>query len=282
MELWFKEEQTPHLGIVLRVKETLLRKRSGFQDIAVLDTLQYGRALVLDGIIQTTEGDEFAYHEMLVHVPLLTHPEPRRVLIVGGGDGGAVREVLRHPQVESVFLVEIDREVVEASRRFLPGLSCALDDPRVTVVYQDGAEFVAGAQGEFDVILVDSTDPVGPAVPLFRGPFYSAVARALRPDGLVVAQTESPFVNGPVISQVFGEVRQRFPVARVYLACVPTYPGGMWTFTLGSLRYDPLGPDTGLGRGRPVPSGLRYYSAQIHAAAFALPPFVAPLLGPGP
>ncbi|MFQ5848634.1 MAG: polyamine aminopropyltransferase [Candidatus Methylomirabilales bacterium] len=267
MELWFTEKQTEDLGLSLRVRESLLVERTPFQQLAVLDTYQYGRMLVLDGVIQTSEGDEFVYHEMITHVPLTTHPRPREVLVVGGGDGGTVREILKHPEVERVSLVEIDDQVVAAARRFLPGLSGALDDSRAEVIIADGAEHIRAVRGACDVIVVDSTDPVGPAVKLFQEDFYRAVHDALTADGLFVAQSKSPYLDRGLLREVLALVRSLFPVALVYTATIPTYPSGLWSFVLGSKTYHPLTFD----EQRAEKLETRYYSPEIHRAAFVLP-----------
>lgn len=272
-ELWFTEKQTPALGLSLKVKETLLHCRTQFQEISVLDTLQCGRMLVLDGMVMTTVADEFVYHEMIAHVPLRTHPAPRSVLIIGGGDGGVVREVSRYPQVEKIVLVEIDAGVVDAARRFLPEISCALDDPRLEIVYRDGAEFIRGSKDAYDVVIVDSTEPVAIAEGLFGTAFYKGVYDALKPEGIMVAQTESPFYNEALLRSTFQRINTIFPRSLLYLAAVPTYPGGLWSFTLASKRFDPLEP-----AGDYLPPGLRYYSAEIHRSAFTLPPFVQELM----
>ncbi len=273
MELWFTEKQTPALGLSLKVKETLLRRRTEFQEIAVLDTVQCGRMLVLDGMVQTTIADEYIYHEMIAHVPLRTHPDPRSVLVIGGGDGGVVREICRYPQVEKIKLVEIDAGVVEASRQFLPEISSALEDPRLEIIYQDGREYVSSRNNEFDVIIVDSTEPVAIAEGLFGTPFYQGVFKALREGGILVAQTESPFYNGTLLQTTFRRIHSIFPQAFLYLASVPTYPSGLWSFTLGTKIVSPMEP-----AGDYLPTGLRYYSPEIHRSSFILPPFVQELL----
>lgn len=274
MELWFTEKQTPGLGITCKVLQTLHRELTPFQEIAVLDTKQYGRMLVLDGMVQLTIGDEFTYHEMLAHVPLHTHPNPRDVLVIGGGDGGTVREVLRHPQVESVTLVEIDRRVVEVSREFLPEVSCAFGDPRLNMHFEDGVAFLQQKKDEYDVILVDSPEPIGQAGRLFSGEFYQSIGAALRSDGLFAAQTESPFVNQELIQRVYNAISSCFPITRLYLTPVPTYPSGMWSFTIGSKCYDPMLPPRECG----LAEQLRYYNAGVHQAAFQLPNFVQKLI----
>ncbi len=274
MDLWFTEKQTPSVGITCKVLRTLHREKTPFQDITVLDTEQFGRMLVLDGMVQTTLYDEYAYHEMLAHVPLNTHPRPCRVLIVGGGDGGTAREVLRHPQVEKVTLVEIDRRVVEISRRFLPELACSFDHPKMEVFFEDGVEYVKKKEGVYDVILVDSPEPIGQAARLFSTEFYEGIFRALRPDGLFAAQTESPFFNRDLISSVFQKVSRLFPITKLYLTVVPTYPSGLWSFTIGSKKFDPEAVDP-----KEIPSfPLRYYNSDVHFASFKLPDFVKELL----
>src|SRR5690606_10306152 len=162
MELWFTEKQTEHFGITAKVRETLVREQTQYQDLAIIDTLEFGRMLVLDDMVMTTAKDEFVYHEMLAHPALATHPNPRRVLVVGGGDGGVIREVLKHPDVEKAVLVDIDGKVIEYSKRFLPGIAGALDDPRVEVLVNDGYMHIHDHKNEYDVIMVDSTEPVGP------------------------------------------------------------------------------------------------------------------------
>ncbi len=274
MELWYTEKQTKDLGITCKIKETLHVEKSEFQHIALIDTNQYGRMLVLDGTVQTTIQDEFVYHEMISHVPLFTHPNPRKVAVIGGGDGGSIREILKHKSVEKACLVEIDKKVVEVSKRYLPEISVALDDSRAQVCIEDGIEFVKNHKNEFDVIMVDSTDPVGPAVGLFVKGFYQSIHDALKEDGVFVAQTESPFLNGELITSVYKDVQEVFPIARLYLCCVPTYPSGMWTFTLGSKKFDPLKVE----ENNIEELDFKYYSKEIHKAAFALPPFVKKLV----
>jgi len=273
-ELWFTERQTPDLALSLRITRTLHTEVTPYQELMVAETASWGRALFLGGTIQLTERDEFCYHEMLVHVPMSAHPSPRRVLVIGGGDGGTVREVLRHPAVEQVDLVEIDEAVVEAGRRFFPTVSSGLDDPRVTVHVRDGIEFAAQApEAGYDVVLVDSTDPVGPAVGLFQRPFYAAVRRAVGPGGILVAQAESPLLHAGLIAATAREMRGAFGRVSLYLGPVPTYPSGWWSYLAASDAVD-------VSRPRPdgAPAGTRYYSAPVHEAAFALPPVVGALM----
>lgn len=274
MELWFTEQQTDNVRFSCRVKETIYAGRSAFQEIALYDTVEFGRMLVLDGYVQTTVRDEFVYHEMIAHVPLFTHPDPKRVLVIGGGDGGTVREVLKHRTVTEVTMVEIDAEVVSVCHRYLPETSGQLHDPRVAVIATDGIRFVREAKEKYDVIIIDSSEPVGPGAGLFTREFYQSVHDALGEEGVMVAQTESPFCNADLISQVFAAVKGVFPVAMLYTAHVPTYPSGMWTFTLGSKGRDPRQGDAARLPGL----ATRYYTPALQQGAFMLPRLVADLL----
>lgn len=273
MELKFTERQTPNLEITFRLKESLLRQTTDYQELLVVDTLEYGKMLCLDGAVQTTERDEFVYHEMISHVPLNAHPNPRRVLIVGGGDGGTLREVTRHPEVSEAVQVEIDAGVVEASRRFLPTLAAGFNDPRVRLIIGDGILHVQNSEGLYDCIIIDSTDPVGPATGLFSADFYRACHRALTPDGLLVAQSESPFLNGELITRVQAGLRESFPLVQLYLAAVPTYPSGLWSFSVASKVHDPRQ----FSAERAGRLKTKYYGPEIHQGAFLLPPFVKEL-----
>ena len=270
MELWFTEKQNDCFSVSYRVRESLHTEKTPFQHLAVLDTVPFGRMLVLDGIVQTSVSDEYIYHEMIAHVPLKTHPDPKRVLIIGGGDGGTLREVAKHPKVEKATLVEIDERVIAASRKYLPELACGFDAPNAEVVVGDGIKYVAENKNAFDLIIVDSTDPVGPAVGLFSLEFYRSVHEALREDGIFVAQTESPYFMADLISRIYKDIAGIYPVTRTYWACIPTYPGSMWSFTLGSKKYDPLAvaPED-------IPDyETRYYTPAIHRACFAVPRFL--------
>ncbi len=273
MELWFTEKQTKALALSTAVSRTIHAERTPYQELAVLETEQYGRMLVLDGLVMLTEADEFVYHEMIAHVPLAVHPAPREVLVIGGGDGGTVREVLKHETVARVVLAEIDERVVEAARRFLPTVSAGFSDPRLTLAIGDGIEHVRRHPDAYDVILVDSTEPIGPAAGLFGVEFYLMAAAALHQGGIMAAQTESPFLNGDLIRQVQANLRTAFPFRRLYLASIPTYPSGLWSFTLAAKQeVAHLEP-------RPLPGlAARYYSRDVHRAAFALPPFVSALV----
>jgi spermidine synthase len=258
----------------IEVRARLWAGRSPYQRIEVIDTVPFGRALILDDALQTTEADEFCYHEMLVHVPLLAHPSPRRVLIVGGGDGGGMRHVLMHEGVERAVQVELDELVVRVSREWLWSISRgALDWPRAELVIGDGLAYLRGADERFDVILVDSTDPVGPAEGLISEEFFRLASAALAPDGILAIQTGSPLFMRDELRLAAERIAGVFPIAATYLGHVPSYPGVLWSYTVGSKQHRPNRPI------RSAPEGLNYYTSELHRAAFALPAYVQSLLG---
>ncbi|WP_085506297.1 polyamine aminopropyltransferase [Thalassobacillus devorans] len=273
MSTWFTEKQTENFGITAKIKRSLHTEKTDFQQLDMLETEEWGNMLVLDDMVMTTQKDEFVYHEMVAHVPLFTHPKPGNVLVVGGGDGGVIREVLKHPEVEKATLVEIDGKVIEYSKEYLPEIAGQLDDTRVEVKVADGFMHIAESDNEYDVIMVDSTEPVGPAVNLFSRGFYEGIAKALKSDGIFVAQTDNPWFKADLIRQVYRDVKETFPITRVYTANIPTYPSGLWTFTIGSKQHDPLEvPDE-----RFHEIETKYYTKELHQAAFALPKFVKDL-----
>lgn len=282
---WFRER---HAGIVetgFRVVERLFSAQSPYQQVEVFRTAGHGALLVTDGVVMVSERDEFVYHEMIAHVPLFVHPNPRRVLVIGGGDGGTVREVLRHPGVERVVMVEIDAVVIEACRRFMPKLSGALDDPRLDLVVADGIRYATESRERFDVAIVDSSDPVGPAVGLFGREFYGHVADRLAKDGILITQAESPFYDEAPQRPIFENQRSFFKRLHMYLYANLTYPGGPWSFGYASQGPCPLAD---FDPGRFAASGIktRYYNTGVHRAAFMLPEFIrrsyADLLDPLP
>ncbi|MDH7479300.1 MAG: polyamine aminopropyltransferase [Syntrophomonadaceae bacterium] len=273
MELWMVEKHTPGYSVNWRLTRTLHREQTPFQQLAVLDTVELGRVLVLDGNIQVTELDEFIYHEMIAHVPLFTHPHPQEVLVIGGGDGGTVREVLKHPRTR-VDLVEIDERVIAASKQYLPQMGSALDDPRATVIIADGIKYIEQCRKQYDLVIIDSSDPIGPAVGLFREEFYRGVHRVLKDDGMMVAQTESPIFNRDLLAEINRTLRKIFPLVRVYLTSMPSYIAGPWSFTLASKKYDPAGEIRQEDRG----FSSRCYTPEVHRAALVLPPYVRSIL----
>lgn len=266
-------------GLTFGVTELLYSGRSEFQKIQVLQTDSWGRLLTLDGLVMMTERDEFVYHEMITHPSVSILPRPRRVLVIGGGDGGTVRELLRYEEIAQVDLVEIDREVVEVSRAFFPTVSSALDDERLRIHIRDGIEFVRQtADGEYDLVIVDSTDPVGFAEGLFGEDFYADCARILNENGILVSQSESPFDE--TFQNSIGRARdvlgRIFARTHVYLAHIPTYPTGTWSFTMATKGLHPIDdfhPPRVADRTAPFAADLKYYNVGLHLGAFALPNF---------
>jgi len=277
-ESWFVEKHTPHAGLTLAVRQKLFEAKSPYQSLEVLDTHEYGRMLLLDGYVMLTERDEFIYHEMIVHPALLSHAGAERVLIVGGGDGGSVREVLKHSTVQSVHLVEIDRMVIDASREFFPAVSAKLDDARVEVRVADGFDHVAEARDAYDVIIVDSIDPMGEAAKLFSAPFYDHAKKALRKGGIFVCQTESPFYNGEVVKGVLEKLGALYAHAAPYLAHIPTYPSGLWSFCFASDAVDPHAAEPQADA--PFIPRLKYYTPAMFRAAFTPPKYLSDALRP--
>lgn len=274
MDLWFEENMPEGWGLKVRVERTIESVQSQFQKIDLFQTGGMGKMLVIDGKVQLCELDEFTYHEMIAHVPLVAHPNPRKVMVVGGGDGGTIREVLQHPGVEKAVLVEIDPEVVRICREHLPTVSGKLADPRVEIVAADAAEYMRSARG-FDAILVDSSDPVGPSEVLFSGGFYSDVKAALAPEGVMSMQSGSPFFYFDQIVGAVKGLREVFPHVRPVVVPVPTYPSGTWTLVAASLGGDLALPLAELQR-RCAERKLqtRWYSPEMHAASLAVPPML--------
>ncbi len=273
---WFSERGNG-IGQQFEVVKCLCDIQTRFQHLQIFETSRNGRLMTLDGIIQLVESDEFVYHEMLVNLPVMAHPAPERALVIGGGDGGAVRELARHPGIASIDWCDIDGEVVEASRRYLPGVGTASDDPRVRLTIGDGCEFVKGRDAEYDVVIVDSTDPGGVAEPLFGAEFYGDVRRALRPGGIVAAQGESVFLFPQTVKKLCGVARGCFGNADYAMFYVPSYPTGM----IGACVAGAGGAATAPVRepAEELRRAWRYYSPEIHRAAFVLPPFAREIIG---
>jgi len=276
---WFSEVFGEKTAFSFLFSEKLYAADSSFQKIEVYDTPGLGRVLILDGCFMVTEADNFIYHEMLVHPAMATVGTVKQVLVIGGGDGGAVTEIVKYPGVDSCILCEIDPQVVDVCREFFPAVSFGLNDPRVTIVNEDGAQFVQQFHDEFDVILVDSTDPVGPGEVLFQDPFYRAVKESLRSGGAAVFQTESPLFMRDVFVRAVKDLERTFGkvCARPFLATIPSYPGALWSFTLCSRGYDSV---SGKPQSLPpaISKSLNYYNPDIYSAAFVLPEFVRKML----
>lgn len=272
MELWFSESLGAIQG-AWQVKQVLYHKSSKYQDVVVLDTVHFGRMLVLDGAVMTTDGDEFVYHEMLTHPGLLAHPSPKSVCIVGGGDGGTVREVLKHPSVERVVLAEIDEDVINVCREFFPRLAGMLADPRVEIQIGDGAQYLVDHPGEFDAVISDSTDPVGPGIVLFEDPYFNAAKAALNAGGFFATQCKSVWLDAEIVRSVRQRLQSFFRNVSIYGATIPTYPSGSWTFIIGSDSIDPHAPIDAARQSR-IAAGTRYYTSAHQLAAFAMPAFL--------
>ena len=279
MELWFSELHTPGVKLSIKVERQLFNATSEFQRIDIFESKDFGRFLILDGCMMLTEKDEFIYHEMIVHVPVCVNPAIKKVLLIGGGDGGSARELLKYPSVESIDLVEIDEVVVDACQKFLPLTASSLDDPRVSVHIEDGLKFVRRCVDEYDLIIVDSTDPFGPGEGLFTKEFYGNCFKALRADGIMVNQHENPFYARDAIAMQRAHKRivSSFPISRVYQLHIPTYPSGHWLFGFASKKFHPIdGVD--FAHWNSLGIETRYYNTKLHRGAFALPNYVEELL----
>lgn len=279
MELWFTEKHTERVKFSIQVDKQIYSSQSEFQRIDIFESREFGRFLTLDGYMMLTEKDEFIYHEMIVHVPMAVHPAVKKVLVIGGGDGGTVRELARYKEIERIDLVEIDEEVVSACREHLKQTACGFDDERVHIYYDDGLKFVRKYENEYDLILVDSTDPFGPGEGLFTKEFYGNCYKALKADGIMVNQHESPFYPNDAIAMQRAHKRivESFPISKVYQAHIPTYPSGHWLFGFASKKYHPI-VDQDAGRWKAYGIKTRYYNEQLHRGAFALPNYVEELL----
>ncbi|HKU44956.1 MAG TPA: polyamine aminopropyltransferase [Polyangiales bacterium] len=277
MALWFDETYEGKIRFGLRLKRSLFHGRSEYQSVDVVETEEFGRALALEDAWMTSERDEAHYHEMIVHPALTTAPSIRRVLVIGGGDGGSVREVLRYPEVESVVMVELDKLVVDVCKEHLPSFGVPWNDPRLDLSFGDGIAWLREYEGEpFDVIIIDGSDPVGPAEGLYATPFYESAKRCLTKQGVLVSQTESPIAMAEHFARIVKTLRTGFKRAEPYFVPIPLYPSGMWSFTFAADNVDPLAFDA--ARATRIEASARYYNRDIHRAAFAQPSFVRTLL----
>ncbi len=279
MEFWFSENHTPNVQISIRVDKQLYSGKSEFQRIDVFESPEFGRFLTLDGYMMLTEKDEFIYHEMITHVPMAVHPNVKKVLIIGAGDGGVVRELVQYPEIEQIDMVEIDELVVEVCKKYLPKTACCFDDPRLNVFYEDGLRFVRFKENEYDLIIVDSTDPFGPGEGLFTREFYGNCCNALKEDGILVNQHESPFYpeDAAACRRAHKNIVGSFPIAKVYQAHIPTYPSGHWLFGFASKKYHPL-RDLDDTRWNMRGITTKYYTTMLHKGAFYIPAYVEELL----
>lgn len=272
-DLWLNEYSTDNLVLSLKIKEFLHSEKTQYQELLIADTYEYGRTLMLDGAYQLTERDEFTYSEMMAHVPLCAHKNPEQVLIIGGGDGAIMREVLKHDCVKKCTLIDIDERVIECSKKYLPFASCSFSDKRADVKCIDALKYIRETSERYDVIIIDSTDPVDFAAGLFQSGFYSDVKQVMNPDAMMSELTMSPFVDKDLMIQSINEMRKVFPLVKLYWGVVPTYPSGMWTYGIASNSEsnDPAQPVREI-------NNTRYYTKQIHKNAFDLPPFLEDII----
>lgn len=279
MEMWFTEKHTADVKFSIRMDRQIYTGQSDFQRIDVFESKEFGRFLTLDGYMMLTERDEFIYHEMITHVPMAVHPAVRNVLVIGAGDGGVVRELTRYPALENIDMVEIDPLVVEVSKKYLPQTACRLNDERVHIYYEDGLRFVRSKEDLYDLIIVDSTDPFGPGEGLFTKEFYGSCFKALKEDGIMVNQHESPFYPEDAVAcqRAHKRIVESFPISRVYQAHIPTYPSGHWLFGFASKKYHPV-HDLDGARWNLLGIKTRYYTTRLHGGAFMLPAYVEELL----
>lgn len=276
MELWYNEvfeDDTLKLGArtSLKVDKVLYQGQSKYQKLDILHTTDFGNLMLLDNIIMLTEKNEFSYHEMIAHVPLTAHPNPEKVLVIGGGDGGTAREVVKHPRVKKCVLVEIDQLVIDKSKEFFPGTACVFNNPKLELIVDDGIKYMQDHQNEFDVILIDSTDPFGPAEGLFRREFYEDVYAALKEDGIATAQAETPYFYPNIQKNYFNMLKGLFPEVTMYMSMIPFYPSGAWSLSFASKKYKPfdsprLDEIKDLGK-------LDYFNADLYKGCFAIPEF---------
>lgn len=275
--VWYSELHDGLSGLTIKVDRIIESTESEFQRIDVLNTKDFGKMLVLYGSLMVCDNDNNAYNEMITHVPLFAHPSPNKVLIIGGGDCGALTEVIKHPEVEECRMCEIDEKVVEVSKRHFPYLTEGLSDPRAKLVFEDGKKFIEETDEKFDIVILDLSDPIGPAADLFQKSFHQSVYDCLNDDGILVAQTESPFYNKATVSQLFKNLADIFPIAKMYTAFMPIYPSALWSFGFCSKKYDPV-DNFDQKRYESLKLKNKYYNSEIHRGAFALPQFVKDLL----
>lgn len=273
MELWVEEIHKDTVSLGFKIEKTLFSGKSPYQRVDVVMTKGHGVMLLNDGAVMLSERDEFIYHEMIAHVPLFVHPSPRRILIIGGGDGGTAREVLKHPEIERVVMVEIDEMVVSASKIYMPKVSCAFGDSRLQILIEDGMKFIDETEERFDVVIVDSTDPIGPAVPLFDKPFYNGISAILDTGGILITQAGSAFYHQDLQQSMLSNQRKFFNKIHLYLYSNLTYPGGLWGFGFASKGLCPI-KDFDPVRAAGAGVNTKYYNPGVHRGSFMLPAFV--------
>lgn len=278
MDLWFNENHSAGVRFQIKIDRHLYSGASEFQKIDIFESSELGRILTLDGLLMLTEKDEFVYHEMMVHVPMAVNPKIKKVLVIGAGDGGTVKRLVSYPGIESITVAEIDRLVVDKCCEFFPSLTAGFDDKRVKLIYEDGLKYVRRFTNEFDLIIVDSTDPFGPGEGLFTREFYGNCHKALNETGILVNQHESPFYDcyRDTVTKTHEKLKAFFPITEVYQAHIPTYPSGHWLFGFSSKQYK--GTDINKEEWQQYGISCRYYTPELHLGAFAIPVYVKELL----
>lgn len=276
--VWFTELHLGNSGITVKVKRLVETTQSKFQRIDILDTEDFGKMLVLYGSIMVAEKDLHSYNEMITHVPLFTHPKPDKVLIIGGGDGGALTNIMKHPEVKKAVMCEIDRKVTELSIKHFPKITGGFADKRAKVVFRDGQEYITKTKEKFDIIILDLSDPVGPAAELFQKKFHKKIFNRLNKDGIMVAQSESPYYNDATVRHMYRNLREIFPIVKMYTAYVPIYPSCFWSFAFCSKKYHPI-IDFDIDRYKKLKLKNNYYNLDMHIGSFALPEFVKKIIG---
>ncbi len=279
MEFWYTENHSDNVRFSIRVDKQLYSAKSSFQRIDIFEAEEFGRFLTLDGLMMVTEKDEFIYHDMIVHVPMASNPDIHNVLVIGAGDGGTVRELTRYKSIVNIDMVEIDKMVVDSCLEFLPQTSSKLSDPRVNIFYEDGLKFVRDKVDQYDLIIVDSTDPFGPGEGLFTKEFYGNCYKALTSNGILVNQHECPYYDSYARSmkRAHRRIKELFPIARVYQAHIPTYPSGHWLFGFASKKIDPV-LDLDAAKWEALGLKTKYYNTDLHRGCFAIPSYVKELL----
>ena len=279
MELWYTEEHTKNVRFSIKVDKQLVSVKSDFQRIDIFESQEFGRFLTLDGFMMLTEKDEFIYHEMITHVPMAVNPKAKKILVIGAGDGGTVRELVKYEHIKRIDMVEIDKMVVDVCREYLPKTANKLDDERVHIYYEDGLKFVRSKTNEYDIVIVDSTDPFGPGEDLFTREFYGNCFNALKEDGILVNQHESPYyeADAKATARANKQLRAVFPFATVYQLHIPTYPSGHWLFGFASKKYNPV-EDLKADEWNKFEIETKYYNTELHKGAFALPNYVKELI----
>lgn len=279
MELWYTDKHTKDVHFTMKVESQIASVESEYQRIDILDTVEFGKVLVLDGELMISQKDEFIYHEMITHVPMAVHPNVKNVLVIGAGDGGTIRELTKYDTIENIDMVEIDKMVVRMCREYFQETACKLDDPRVNMHFEEGLRFVRMKKDEYDLIIVDCADPYGPAEGFFTREFYGNCFKALHDDGILINQHESPYYSehSSTVQKAHQHIQMVFPYSTVYQCHIPSYPSGHWLFGFASKKYDPI-KDLREDYWNSLNMKTRYYNTDLHKGSFYLPTYVKELL----